>query len=409
MLRILHPGVLVAAVVLGFAAPAAFASPASLDSVLAAAMARNPGVRAADSEVLAARARLRQARALEAPSISYEIGKLGLGGDPGERESAFRFSQPIPFPSQRSRTIRVAEVEVGVREALRESAGLKVRREVTRAYRMLQADFQNLRALENLRSVAADLEDLVRVRIGTGGARYLDLLRLRAERVRLENDLIESERTLVEHRQSLHTLMANPGDESLEPSDSLTFVPQTDSLGPFLAEALRTRPALRAARLELERDHAGIAAAKAGRLPSAEVSAGMDWIAGGDRPGWGGQITLQLPFMPWTDRRGRVAEAEAIRGGAAERLTTAERSLEAIIRNAFAAVRSAGRQLASFEGVLLADSEDAMRAATQNYRSGQIDGLELFETLRSYRTIQIEHVRALLNYELARTELNTAE
>jgi outer membrane protein TolC len=135
----------------------------------------------------------------------------------------------------------------------------------------------------------------------------------------------------------------------------------------------------------------------------------MDWIAGVDRPGWGGEVTLQLPFLPWTDRRGRVAEAEAVRGGAAAKLTVAERSLEATIRNAFAAVRSAGRQLASFEGTLLADAEDAMRAATQNYRAGQIDGLELFETLRSYRTIQIEHVRALLNYELARTDLYTAE
>ena len=409
MLRIFHSVILVAVLGLGLASPPVLASPASLDSVLAVAMARNPDLRAADQEVLAARARLRQARALEVPSVSYEAGKLGLGGDPGEGESALRLSQPLPFPSQRNRSIQVAKADIAMSDALRESAGLRVRRETTRAYRMLQTDVLNLRALENLRSVAADLEDLVRVRIGTGGARYLDLLRLRAERVRLENDLIESERTLVEHRQLLHTLMANPGDDSVVPADSMAFVPLADSLAPYLAEALSTRPRLRAARLELERERASVAAAKAARLPSAEVSAGMDWIAGVDRPGWGGEVTLQLPFMPWTDRRGRVAEAEAVSGGAAAKLTATERSLEATIRNAFAAVRSAERQLASFEGALLADAEDAMRAATQNYRAGQIDGLELFETLRSYRTIQIEHVRALLNYELARTDLYTAE
>ena len=409
MLHILNRLAVMAALSLWLATPSALASATTLDSVLAVTMAQNPDLRVADQEILAARARLRQVRALEAPSLSYEVGKLGLGGDPGEHESAIRLSQPLPFPSQRSRSIRVAEADVSLTTALRESAGLRIRREATRAYRMLQADALNLRALENLRSVAADLEDLVRVRIGTGGARYLDLLRLRAERVRLENDLIESERTLVEHRQSLHTLMANQGDDPLVPADSMAFVPLTDSLAPYLAEALRSRPRLRAARLELEREHAGIAAAKAGRLPSVEVSAGMDWIAGVDGPGWGGEVTLQLPFMPWTDRRGRVAEAEADSGGAAAKLTAAERTLEATIRNAFVAVKSAERQLVSFESALLADAEDAMRAATQNYRAGQIDGLELFETLRSYRTIQIEHVRALLNYELARTDLYTAE
>lgn len=409
MLRIFRPVILVATVASALTTPPASAATVSLDSVLALTMVRNPDLRVAGREVEAARARLRQARSLDAPSASYEVGKLGLGGDPGERESSLRLSQSLPFPSQRNRSVRVAEAGVALAEALRESSELRIRRETTRAYRLLQADFLNLRALENLRSVSVDLEEMVRVRIGTGGARYLDLLRLRAERVRLANDLIESERALQEHRQSLHVLMAMPGDDPLAPADSLAFIPLADSLSIHLEEAIRSRPALKAARLELERERAGVAAAKAGLLPSTEVSFGLDWIAGVDRPGWGGEVALQLPFMPWTDRRGRVEEAEAAKGGAEAKLLAAERSLEATVRNAFTAVRSAERQLASFEGALLADAEDAMRAATQNYRTGQIDGLELFETLRSYRTIQIEHVRALLNYELARTDLFTAE
>ena len=409
MLRNLHPIILIAAVASALTTPQVLAATVSLDSVLAVTMARNPELRVAGREVEGARARLRQARSLDPPTVSYDVGKLGLGGDPGERESSLRLSQSLPFPSQRGRTVRVAEVGVALAEALRQSSELRIRRETTRTYRLLQAEFLNLRALENLRSVAEGLEEMVRVRIGTGGARYLDLLRLRAERVRLANDLIESERALQDHRQSLHVLMAMPGNDPLVPADSLAFIPLADSLSIHLEEAIRSRPALKAARLELEREQAGVAAAKSGRLPSTEVSVGLGWIPGFDRPGWGGEVALQLPFMPWSDRRGRVEEAEAVRGGAEARLLAAERSLEATVRNAYTAVRSAERQHASFEGALLADVEDAMRAATQNYRAGQIDGLELFETLRSYRTIQIEHVRALLNYELARTDLFTAE
>ena len=62
-----------------------------------------------------------------------------------------------------------------------------------------------------------------------------------------------------------------------------------------------------------------------------------------------------------------------------------------------------------FDRVLLADAADAIRTATQNFQAGQIDGLELLETLRTLRSIELEHLRALLDYELALTDLAVAE
>ena len=212
-----------------------------------------------------------------------------------------------------------------------------------------------------------------------------------------------------EHQELLRALAAVPGVDPIEPGDSLTFVPLADSLSVLLTEAARDRPGIRAARLEVLRERAGVAAAKAARFPSAELSAGLDWVTGIDGPGWGGAVSVGIPFAPWTDRRGRIAESEANRGASEARLLAVERALEATVRNAYVSVRSTQRQLASFEETLIQDAEDAIQAAIQNYRAGQIDGLELFETLRTYRTIQLEHVRALLNYELARLDLYTAE
>ena len=79
------------------------------------------------------------------------------------------------------------------------------------------------------------------------------------------------------------------------------------------------------------------------------------------------------------------------------------------LRNAFGSARSTERQVQQFDRVLLADAADAIRTAIQNYKAGQIDGLELFETLRTFRSIELEYIRALLNYELALTDLAVAE
>jgi len=166
-------------------AAAAGADVLSLDSCLAIAAHRSPQIKDADREVEAARARLRQALALEPPTLAYEVGKLGTSLGPEERESSLRLSQGLPLPMQRSRAGRVARLEVTLLEASRESRLLRLRAEVTRAYRRLQADRATLLALSGLRNTVADLEEATKVRLRAGVTKYLDVLRARSERARL--------------------------------------------------------------------------------------------------------------------------------------------------------------------------------------------------------------------------------
>lgn len=381
----------------------------SLDSCIVRALASHPGLRAADREVEAARARSRQAGAFEAPSLSFEAGKRATPVSNEEHETAVRLSQELGTPGGRGRAKAVARAEVAIIEANRESFALQLRGDVTRAYRRLQTDALTLSALESLRKTVGDLEKMVNARLRTGRGRYLDVLRARSERVRLENDAVEALRALREDQRTLNTLMARGPDEPVEATDSLAFVALADSLPAILPAALASRPSLRAARLEVARGESQLRLARNSLLPSASVSAGFDRVPGTDRPGLGGEISLSLPFAPWTDRRARVHEASASNGSAQARLEAAERAVELTIRNAYESARTAERQVQQFDRVLLADASDAIRTATQNYQAGQIDGLELFETLRTFRSIELEYIRALLSYELALTDLAVAE
>jgi len=396
------------AATLGLAAVAG-ADVLSLDSCLSIAERRSSQITAANREVEAARARQRQALALDPPTLTYDSGRLSSLARPDERgESSLRLSQGLPLPMQRSRAGRVASLEVALAEASRESRILRLRADVTRAYRRLQADQATLRALSDLRGTVADLEEATKVRLQAGGARYLDVLRARSERARLENDLIETQRALRNDEQTLNVLMARRADEVLEPADSLGFVALEDSLPAFLARARETRPGLRAARLSVEREQAAASLARSALLPAPEVSLGLDKIGYG-RPGIAGSVALTLPFAPWTDRRARIQESEALRGAAQSALDVSERSLDLALRNAYQDARALAAQVASFERQLLPDVTDAIQSARRGFQFGQVDGLELFETLRTYRSVQLEHIRALLNYHLALTDLGTVE
>jgi len=390
-------------------AAAAGAHVLTLDSCLAIAAHRSPQITGANREVEAARARRRQAVALDPPTLAYDSGRLSSPARPDERgESSLRLFQGLPLPMQRSRAGRVAGLDVALAEASRESRFLRLRADVTRAYRRLQADQATLRALSDLRGTVADLEEATKVRLQAGGARYLDILRARSERARLENDLVETQRALRNDTQTLNALMARRADEALEPADSLVFVALEDTLPPILDRARETRPGLRAARLSVEREQAAVSLARSALLPAPEISLGLDKVGYGPA-GIAGSVALTLPFAPWTDRRARIQESEALRGAAQAALDVSERSLDLALRNAYQDARALAAQVASFERQLLPDMTDAIQSATRGYQFGQVDGLELFETLRTYRSVQLEHIRALLNYHLALTDLGTAE
>lgn len=400
----------VLALLLGLASfGAARADELSLDACIERALAAHPGLRAEARAVDAARARGRSAGALEPPSLSYAFGKLGTPVSADEREASWRVSQDVPFPGARGRAREVGRLEVAVAEAQRDAFALKLRGDVTSRYRRLQADQLGVQTLRQLSATATDLEQLIGIRLRTGGARYLDVLRARAERARLENDTIEAERALHEDRRALNGLMARELEAPLTPSDSLVFTPLADSLSTVLAQARAGRPGVRRARLEIERASAQVAQARSARLPAAALALGLDRVPGSDTPGVGGEVSLSLPFLPWTDRGAQATEGRAARDEATARLEAAERDLEAVLRTAFQSAHSSAEQLRRFDDLLLADAADGIRAAIQNYQQGQIDALELFETLRTFRAVQLERIRALLNYELAIGDLNHAE
>lgn len=218
----------------------------------------------------------------------------------------------------------------------RASPTSSVQGEVTRAYRRLQADLATVTVVRSLQGTISDFVEATESRLRTGGAKYLDVLRARAEAARLENDRIGAERSLRGDRHALNTLLARSVDEPLDPADSLIFVPLRDSLAEVLVAARETRPRLRAARLKVEREQAAASQARSALLPSPELSFGYDRVPGISRPGIGGAVSVSLPFMPWTDRRARIEETSAARGAAQADLESSERNLErGSLRQAF--------------------------------------------------------------------------
>ena len=71
-------------------------------------------------------------------------------------------------------------------------------------------------------------------------------------------------------------------------------------------------------------------------------------------------------------------------------------------------VETAEQQLAVFNGSLLADLEDIVSAAIDQYRNGQTDMMNVLDVYRTYRTGWVEYNRALSNYWSSRADLDAS-
>lgn len=98
------------------------------------------------------------------------------------------------------------------------------------------------------------------------------------------------------------------------------------------------------------------------------------------------------------------AEAESSRL-ASEAL---DRRVKTAIESAFAAAKSAEEQVRVYERSLLTELEEELGIQLEYFRYGKVEAYSLLDLYRTYVLAQVEHLRALLLYNLALADLEVA-
>jgi len=145
----------------------------------------------------------------------------------------------------------------------------------------------------------------------------------------------------------------------------------------------------------------------------AELSRRPDFLAGfllpSVRPNaWGVSFGLTMPFLRPGRARGErmeaAADAEAVRLGA----EALDRRVRTAIESAFVAAKSAEEQVLVYEKGLLQELEDELGIQLEYFRYGKAEAFSLLDLHRTYVLAQVEHLRALLIYNLSLADLEVA-
>lgn len=251
-------------------------------------------------------------------------------------------------------------------------------------------------------------EDGVRGRFGVGEARYVDVLRVRTERLRVQTSRSAS---LAEVRAARAGVIAVlTGTDAVDGVDALLDSVATEGLADAWRALLPPVPALDS--LIALSEEAQLATTNAARVDAtralvlAEQRSQVSAYAGIQRIGQANNgptfgpslgVTMTLPFS--AARSNRLALAAATQGIATAAIVREGAVIAARARLAAARERygAALERLATFDAALLRGARDERESALSAYRTGSLSLIELLDFERALSRAEIERIHTLVD------------
>ncbi len=397
-----------AAIIIMVPALSAQESGLTVDQAVEIALARNPEVLAAMTRVDAARGRTLQLRSRPEPQVLASVEGVpipGLKKEGDQTEIHLGIEQAFEYPGKRALRTEIGRTGEDMAVAELDRVRLLLAARVKKAYWTAAFAGGAAEALErSIGRLDALLEDL-QSKYRTGAAAYADVLRARAEKARLRNQVLEQAKDKRAAELELDRLLGRDPGAPVALLSALPFVPLAVDRASLLERARTTLPSFRLSALGMERASSAVKLADLSRRP--------DFLAGfllpSVRPNaWGVSFGLTMPFLRPGRARGErmeaAADAEAVRLGA----EALDRRVRTAIESAFIAAKSAEEQVLVYEKGLLQELEDELGIQLEYFRYGKAEAFSLLDLHRTYVLAQIEHLRALLIYNLSLADLEVA-
>ena len=386
-----------------------------LDSLRQTALTVSPLLAVHRAELSAAEARVAAAGLLPPVVLSGEIDEAP-GFDPGAASLRVEVSRELRSGARRRAAREVAFARVDAARIALQTSERVIAARLAAALSSATAAGAVARRFAAEDSLLAAAEDALRGRFALGEARYVDVLRLRTERLRVQT---ERARALAEARAGHAALIAlaapfgEPAgallvDSLLERAarGGLVFLPQAP---PPLDSLLFASGAVQLAELAVRRARAERRLVAAEQRTRIEASVGFQRFGELERRASFGPVlgaSITLPFTGPRRQEVLVAERELQAAEAARVATIAQ--VRALLTEALARYDAARERLATFDAGVLRGAREERESALASYRTGDLSLIELLDFERALARAEVERLRALSEAAGALTELQTA-
>ena len=387
------------------------AVPLTLQTALDEALNRNPQLIVLRRQYDALLHRPEQELALAPPSFEAQIWQWPFNTlNPGNTNMyMFTVGQRFPGRGKRGLWAAVANKEAELSHAAIAVRARDVIDQVKRVYAELFLTRRETSILQANVDLLRQFADVSAAKYTTGSISQQDVLKAVVELSRVHEELVTLDERERLAQARLNTLLDRPPESPI----GRIVEPREDGVLPALAElqrlALDRQPELRAARVEIERADAVLAAERQESKPDLFVKGGYMLMP--QMPNsWTATVGITWPNAPWS-RKGleaRVAEANAAVETARARYAAGESAIRFAVHESYVRAEAAQARAILLRTSILPLSDQTLAVSRVAYQADQGDFLMLIDNQRVLLDVQLAYSRALNDLEQARADLERA-
>jgi len=379
----------------------------SLEEAVAIAFEHEPGLKLLKEEIQGARASTLIDSAWPAAEAGVSVEGLGFTerAKQSDPEYSLGLTQPLPFPGKLSLKANIGETYEQEASLRLERGKILLAAQVKKAYLKCLLSQQSVYFLGQSLETLADIQQNALARYSLGTVPYSEVLRLKMEMARSQNDLYAARQELMADLSTLKLLLGLEEQTVINLTSPLAYQELPDKPEVILEKARLTSPALQLARVKKDRSGLLIKLALKDRWPDFSLS----FFAPSRRWGAAGfSLGVNFPLFSRKNIKGEKLLAESEEQKASLSQKAAERFFESQKKLALAGIDQARQQVRIFEESLLEDSKAELEKALNAYRLGQLDSLHLLDLFQATREMNFEYQRALYFYLCALADFYSA-
>ncbi len=382
-----------------------------LGALIREALNNNPRLKAAQYRAAAARARVALFRDIPDPMLEYEYDRITPGalmGDGGKivPMRSLAVSQQIPFPTKLYMRRKAAQKEFDALEKEYKETERGVVKDVKEAYYNLFLDRRKVAFIRDSLNLMGQFVDVTNKKYAVKKAGQQDVLRAQVEYSRLSNTVILYEKESRIAESLLISLLGRKDDVAVDISDADPVTELALKEEDIVTLAKKDRPELGSVRDMLAKVEADRSLSQQEFLPDITLKYKREEKNSSLRNGeWTGMVGINVPLWFWGKQMAGVREAQANLDAAKADYTSAENSVVFEARSAFARYEAARQLVAIYETGVLSQAEAAVITARRAYESGTLGFLELLDSLRTLRDLQMEYFEAVAQAQVALADL----
>ncbi len=401
----------------GVPAQARETAKAQLNTLVAEALERNPDLQAAEARWRMAEHRIVPAGSLDDPRLGFALSNYPVdsfaGDDTPMTGKELQLSQMLPFPGKLGSKKAMAEEQALWYRGLYEDSRLQLVQQVKDAWYRLCFQQQAVAITRKNIGILEDFIRLTETRYEVGTGLQQDVLKAQVEWSKLQDGLVTLEQQRTSSLADLNRLVARPPDTPLETKGDLLPTPVVVDRRQLMEISRSNRPLFAAYQAMIDRYQAQRKLARLDYYPDFNLWAGYrqreevmgDPAKGTDFVSAG--ISINLPL--WQGKRqAAVAEADSGIRMAIRQFEDFSNRVDFTISDQYAQMEKNRDLVELYKTGVIPQAEQSFEASLAAYQVGDVDFLNLLDSLMTLYRYQIDYQRALSDHERSVAGLEAA-